>query len=355
MKAYIRGIGNISPQQSWETTSWPLAVTAYDSAHLHCIEPNYKEYINPVQMRRMSRILKMGVAAAGKCLRDADLEVPDAIIAGTGLGMMGDTEKFLVSLIENAEQLLTPTAFIQSTHNTVGAHIAVMLKCNTYNLTYVNDTTSFECAMLDSLMHVSDHPGDKVLLAGIDEMTEAYYRIALNAGYWKKDIGNTLRLLEHGGPGSIAGEGASFFVLSGSEHPGNYARIEGVHTFYRPKDDEETMGFILKFLSGQGLGAGDVDLLITGMNGDSNGDEVYHRITDGLFPTTARAYYKHLCGEYYTASAFATWLAAMILKKQDYPAEILYGNTQPPGRIGNILIYNQNHNTNHALILLTAC
>ena len=142
MKAFIRGIGNISPQQSWETAVWPMEPVSYDSAHMKCIEPNYRDYINPVQMRRMSRILKMGVAAAGKCLRDAAVEVPDAIIVGTGLGMMGDTEKFLVSLIGNGEQLLTPTAFIQSTHNTVGAHIAVMLKCNKYNLTYVNDTTT---------------------------------------------------------------------------------------------------------------------------------------------------------------------------------------------------------------------
>ncbi len=332
-----------------------MELVSYDNAHMKCHEPNYRDYINPVQMRRMSRILKMGVAAAGKCLRDAGVEVPDAIIVGTGLGMMGDTEKFLVSLIGNEEQLLTPTAFIQSTHNTVGAHIAVMLKCNRYNLTYVNDTTSFECALLDSMMHLAENPGEKVLLAGIDEMTEAYYRIAYNAGYWKKDIDDTLRLLEHEGPGSVAGEGAAFFLMSNEESPENYAVIRGVKTFYRPEKDEETVSFIRDFLSQHGLGIEDVDLLITGMNGDTEGDSIYRRITGSVFQATAHAVYKPLCGEYYTAPSFATWMAAMILKKQAFPPGIINGPLNPPDKISNILIYNQNHNTNHALILLTAC
>ncbi len=136
----------------------------------------------------MSRTLKMGVAAAGKCLRDAGVEVPDAIIAGTGLGMMQDTEKFLTSILDNDEKFLTPTSFIQSTHNTVGAHIAVMLKCNNYNLTYVNENLSFESALLDSMIRIEENPDEKILLSGIDELTDAYFTITENAGFWKKGV-----------------------------------------------------------------------------------------------------------------------------------------------------------------------
>ena len=53
--------------------------------------------------------------------------MPDAIITGTGLGCLEDTEKFLTAMVTNKEEFLTPTSFIQSTHNTVSAQIALLL------------------------------------------------------------------------------------------------------------------------------------------------------------------------------------------------------------------------------------
>lgn len=355
MEAYIRGIGNISPQQSWDKALFPADILSYTGNRLKCIDPDYKEFIKPIQMRRMSRTLKMGVSAAGKCLRDADLETPESIIVGTGLGMIADTEKFLRAIIDNGETLLTPTSFIQSTHNTVGANIAVMLKCNQYNLTYVNDYLSFENALLDSLIRVREDPDEKILLAGIDEMTDTYFKIIDNAGMCKDGIGSNMELLNHNSPGSIAGEGASFFVVSGEEHPQNYAKFAGVNTFYRPESDAETKQFIVEFLESNKLDINEVDLLITGLNGDSRGDDIYNRVHQQLFHNTPIAYYKHLCGEYHTASSFASWLGAMILKEQAWPEGIMLNDIPIAGPIKNILIYNQHHNTQHGLILLTAC
>jgi 3-oxoacyl-[acyl-carrier-protein] synthase II len=355
MKAYIRGIGNISPQHSWDQPGLTDDIVRYEGNRLKCIEPGYKEFIKPIQMRRMSRILKMGVAAGGKCLRDGDLEMPDAIIMGTGLGMLGDTEKFLNAILDNGEKFLTPTSFIQSTHNTVGAHIAVMLKCNNYNLTYVNDNLSFEGALLDSMMRLAEKPSEKILLAGIDETTDSYFTITKNAGFWKEDEEDNLSLLARDGAGSIAGEGANFFVVTGEEHPENYARFSGVSSFYKPASDQELDDFITGFLSDNGLELKDIDLVITGKNGDSRWDEGYTRLEKGLFSQTPMAYYKHLCGEYYTSSAFASWLAAGILKTQNCPESIMLSAENPKQEIKNILIYNHLRNTNHALILITAC
>ncbi|HSG67406.1 MAG TPA: beta-ketoacyl synthase chain length factor [Bacteroidales bacterium] len=355
MEAYIRGIGNISPQQSWDTEVFPAAVVEYEGNRLICLEPNYKEYIQPIQMRRMSRTLKMGVAAAGKCLHDAGVEMPDAIIVGTGLGMIADTEKFLRAIIDNGETLLTPTSFIQSTHNTIGAHIAVMLKCNKYNLTYVNDYLSFENALLDSLIRLLENPEEKVLLAGIDEMTDAYFNITQNAGWWKKDINRNLDLYEKEGRGSIAGEGASFFLLSGQPHPDNYARFAGVKTFYRPISMEESTNFIENFLHENKLAINDVDMVIGGMNGDEENDSVYLSSKERLFKNVPYARYKHLSGDYYTASSFAAWLGANILKKQAWPEGIFIKGNEPQLPIRNILIHNQHNNTKHGLILLKAC
>jgi 3-oxoacyl-(acyl-carrier-protein) synthase len=355
MTAFIRGIGNISPQHSWEQDDYPGDIVLSEGNRLKCIEPGYKEFIKPIHMRRMSRTLKMGVAAAGKCLSDAGVEVPDAIIVGTGLGMMQDTEKFLTSILENEEKFLTPTSFIQSTHNTVGAHIAVMLKCNKYNFTYVNENLSFEGALLDSLLRTREHPGEKILLGGIDELTDAYFIITDNASLWKKEIKDNSRMLADKSPGSIAGEGSCFFIVSGEEHPDNYARFVGVDTFYMPANNEEVKDFIDEFLASNGTGLSDIDLLISGKNGDPANDAVFDEITNSFLAGIPIGYYKHLCGEYYTSTSFASWLAAMAIKTQKLPDYVMLNGQAVPEKFRNILIYNQTNNTNHALILLSAC
>ena len=75
-------------------------------------------------------VVKMGVSAAMMSMKKAGLEKVDAIITGTGMGCYEDTDKFLRSMLDNKEQLLTPTAFIQSTHNTVAGQIALIFKCS---------------------------------------------------------------------------------------------------------------------------------------------------------------------------------------------------------------------------------
>ena len=354
MKAYIRGIGNISPQNSWDKAAFPSDFITYEGNRLKCIEPEYKEFIKPIHMRRMSRTLKMGVAAAGKCLRDAGVEVPDAIIVGTGLGMMQDTEKFLNSILDNDEKFLTPTSFIQSTHNTVGAHIAVMLKCNKYNFTYVNENLSFESALLDSLIRLKENPGENILLAGIDELTDAYFTITENAGFWNNTIKDNVSLPKTQGKGSIAGEGSGFFLVNGNEHPDNYAVFSGVDTFYKPDSLEEKEKFINNFLASHELDVNEIDLLITGFNGDEESDRYYEEVENQIFSEIPKAIYKHLCGEYYTSAAFASWLAAMILKTQQCPAYIMKEG-KAPSSFRNILIYKQENNINHSLTLLSAC
>ncbi|MBP5366112.1 MAG: beta-ketoacyl synthase chain length factor [Bacteroidales bacterium] len=120
--------------------------------------------------RRMSRLVKMGVASGLQCLAEAGIGSPDAIITASGYGCLTDSEKFLTTLIANKEQLLNPTPFIQSTFNTIGSQIAILTKCKRYNMTYVDGAESFTSALLDAMLSVGD--GAKTVLVGItDELT----------------------------------------------------------------------------------------------------------------------------------------------------------------------------------------
>ena len=355
MKAYIRGIGNISPQPTFDNGSFLDDIREYYTGRLQSIEPDYHSYIKPNQLRRMSRLLKMGVTAAGICLHDAGTEKPDAIITGTGLGMMEETAKFLNGILDNGEKLLNPTAFIQSTHNTVGAHIAVMLGCNNYNLTYVHGPVSFENALLDSLMWLEEKPSDKILLGGIEEITESHFIITGSMGFWKKSGRSNLDLLKDKTAGTIAGEGASFFLLTNEESPQNYGRIHGLSTRFNPEKQAVAVDHIEKFLSSQKLNKADIDLVILGLNGDPEADAIYGPAIEYFEEKSSLTYYKHLSGEHYLASSFALWLAARVMKTQQVPGVIRLNESLRPGKINHILICNHHKNIHHSLILVSSC
>ena len=141
---YLHSAMSISAQTTFESEVWLENAKEISGKKVEAVHPNYKDYISPMTLRRMATGVKMGVTAGHKALQNAHTGEPDAILTGTGMGCIEDTEKFLNSIITNDEGFLAPTAFIQSTHNTVGAQIALGLKCKAYNNTYVHGAISFE-------------------------------------------------------------------------------------------------------------------------------------------------------------------------------------------------------------------
>lgn len=354
MEAYINGIGIISPQKTFDTQDFLSEVVEHNSKALYSFEPSYKEFLNPNLARRMARIIKMGIAASTVCFRDAKIEMPDAIMTGTALGSLEDTEKFLWAIIHDDEQFLTPTAFIQSTHNTVSAQIALQLKCMNYNFTYVHKGFSFESAVLDGLMTLADGEAKNVLVGGHDEMTDKYYRVCDRIGYFKEETVPTMELINSKTNGSIAGEGAAFFVLSNAKSESTYAKLRGIKTIYKPESNQEIESKITELLSSNGLTAADIDVVVYGINGDARFDKTYTHLQNNLLKNSTSTYFKHLCGEYQTAGSFAFWVAAKIIKTQTIPSAILIGENKAK-QIKNVLIYNTFLDTDHTVFLLSQC
>jgi 3-oxoacyl-[acyl-carrier-protein] synthase II len=124
MRIYIQSSACISAQRTFGVAEFLTDPVQYNSTRLKAIEPDYSAYIDLKQIRRMSHVIKMGVAAARKCLANANVDEPGAVITGTAFGCIEDTVTFLTRMVELNEEMLPPTAFIQSTHNTVAAQIA---------------------------------------------------------------------------------------------------------------------------------------------------------------------------------------------------------------------------------------
>lgn len=289
-------------------------------------EPDYKEMITNANLRRrMSRMIKMGVACGLECLKDIPSEKVDAIITATGLGCLADTEKFMNALMDNREQMLNPTAFIQSTFNTVGAQIALLLKIHAYNVTYVHRGLSFESALIDGIISIAE--GKQHVLAGaMDEITPTSHIIQQRLGLLK---------------GTTAGEGAQFFLLSAQKEEQTFAELKGVDTFITRMSAPEISNRMHHFLKSHGLAPEDIDWFISGKNGQEATDAVYTDLEHSLFPHALHSNFKEQCGEYQTASSYALWMAAKALKEE---ASSRYA-----------LIYNQYQGINHSIILIKRC
>ncbi|MBS1668344.1 MAG: beta-ketoacyl synthase chain length factor [Bacteroidetes bacterium] len=351
---FIRATGNISPQNTFGHQLGQSLFQEQKGNRLRCMEPDYKEFIDPKLIRRMSRVIKMGVTAASACLKEAGIEMPDAIITGTAYGCLEDTGLFLSRMVDQKEELLTPTAFIQSTHNTVGAQIALMLHCHQYNNTIVHRGFSFENALLDAILLLEEHPGFFVMVGGVDEITDTSHQILSRFGLYKPEKSLNSLLMGSGTKGTIAGEGASFFLLTDQESEKNWAKLDGMSTYYKPANFDEIKNEIFSFLGQQQIGMDEIDLIILGRNGDEVYDEVYDQLEASIFNKSACVNYKHLCGEYPTANAFALWLAARIVKTNQLP-EMLSGNKPSNNKFKKVLVYNHYQNIHHSLLLVSAC
>lgn len=111
---------------------------------------DYKEYISPKEGRRMGKLMKAATLTSLMALREAGIECPDAIITATANGMLETSERFLVDMVDNGEETLSPTLFMQSTHNTIGSAIAIRTKCHGYNITYTQGKDSMKWALRDA-------------------------------------------------------------------------------------------------------------------------------------------------------------------------------------------------------------
>lgn len=390
MIAYIASYGVISPQLTFDAKGFPQNIITAVTNRMSCQEPDYRQHINPIQLRRMPRILKMGLASASICLDGAGAD-PDAIVVGTGLGCLESLEKFLLEVLEKNEQVTSVLPFINSTHNAVASQIAMMLKNNGYNFTYCHRAMSFESALQDALMLLEEGHANHVLAGGIDECTDHFMQLHDYLGKWKKPQIN-LDLFKEKTPGTLAGEGSAFFLLSDAPVGDRPVCLRSVRTFFTSLDSsgnndgkigEQTTGNPVEnmdgktdgnpvgnpagtlagqisiedeldaFLSSNGMGKDEVDLVLMGISGDQQNDSVYHQMMRSYFDANSSfAAFKHLCGEYYTASAFALWLGTVILREQQVPALVRTGGCER-NDINNILIYNHYRNTEHAFMLLS--
>lgn len=346
---YINSASCISVQDTLNDNILQNLHPENSSNILKAVEPNYKEFIPPAMIRRMSKTVKMSSVASHYALKEAGIEQPDAIIVGTGMGCSQDSEKFLKNVIDNHEEFLTPTFFIQSTHNTVAGQIALGLQCHAYNFTYVNTSSSLEFSLLDARLQINDGEAENILVGSTDEQTARTMELYSLNNTIKKEADLPADYLHSTTNGVIWGEGASFFVIGKDKTENSYAQLKNIHISNKVELNE-VQDFIKNFLAKNSLSTHDIDAVILGFSGDADSDTYYIKAMD-LFPDSAQLYYKHLSGEFNTASGFSIFMACHILKEQQIP-EVMMINAKKKENVKNVLLYNHLAGNDHSLVLL---
>ncbi|TGD59169.1 beta-ketoacyl synthase N-terminal-like domain-containing protein [Flavobacterium humi] len=349
---YINGMGCVSAQKTFESGFLEEIHLNETENVLFAQQPSYKEIIPPAAIRRMAKGVKMGIYASTQALKEANLEQPGAIITGTGMGCTEDSEKFLKAILDNKEEFLTPTSFIQSTHNTVGAQIALGLQCKNYNFTYVNGAVSLESALIDATMQIGNAEIDSALVGGIDETAAHTIEMFQLNNSIKKEEDKPYRVIGSHSKGVVFSEGAVFFALENRQTETSYAQIRDVFT-QNILNPNQAQAFITDFLTQNDTTIDQVDAVVLGYNGDAGFDHFYDA-AGSVFEGIPQLYYKHLSGEYNTASAFGLWMASHIMKNQEIPAVVSINDCRKE-HYDTILLYNQYQGKDHSLILLTKC
>lgn len=343
---YVVSAKQISIQQPL-SEEWMDQPIEYNVPFTRSIDPSFKDYVSPIEARRMGKILKRAMATSKEALKAAQMETVDAIITGTGYGCVENTEYFLDALSNEGEQLLKPTYFMQSTHNTISSLVAMQTKNHGYNVTYSHKGISFDSALQDAWWQFQLGKLGTAMVGGHDEMTETFYHILKKGGVMGQDE-------------ELCGETAVSIVLASARrceersHPEYLCKLTAFRLLHQPTRDVIKEA-VKELLHSSGKTLTDVDYILTGISGNHHNDQAYHEETKTLFGKTPLLRYKHLFGESFTASGMSFYVAAQCLKVGRIPDQLFVDAKQITGKQPRcILIYNRSDGKNVSLTLLEA-
>lgn len=333
---YIKGLAQISIQRPL-CDDWIQNGVAHNEAYVRADDPNFRDFLAPLEARRMGRLLKRATVVAETALKEGATTCPDAIFSGTGLGCVESTEKFLETLCREGEHLLSPAHFMQSTHNTISSLIAIRTHCHGANTTFSHKTFSFEQALHEAIMSLRLAECCNALVGGYDEVTPSYYTLLRRAGY----VGH---------PQQVACSETAMAALISTEREGAVARLDAFQTGQATQEGESATR-LKDFLDNCGISPDDIDAVVTGHNGVANNDARYATLCMTCLPGIPQLPYKQLFGENYTVSALAFYAAARMLQHGTWPT-CLSGlpATRPPQRL---LIVNLSADGGYAFTVLS--
>ncbi len=321
-QAFVRGGAATSLAEARLSPS-PGSVPVYA-----CGDFGVEQALDGAKRRKLNRLQQMALVAARQCL-PADMLAGVSrdrvcVAIGTGLGSLNDTATFVENLILKDERAPRPLFFTNSVHNGLASQIAIELELRGLNSTSVQRGICFESALWQAAQEIAADRADLAVVGAGDELSPHHLGVGRRWGWWNESSSpvRPFASVLKGAERALPGEGCAMFTLArDARNVTPLAWVTAIRVGQlngnSPSAEVEAR-WIADALAAGGIGLGEVDVLLTGANGESPWDSAYLAVAAVLAKQAGRdipvAGYKQCCGEHHSASAFGFYVAVGMVR-----------------------------------------
>ena len=187
---------------------------------------NPREFMSPMQYRKMSKASRFAVSASIQALKDAALSIVDSnadrigVIIGTGYGSTSHTDEFFLSLLKEGPGGAQPFLFSETVPNAPASQISIYhgIKGPLSTISYNN--VSGELAIGYAFDLLQSGTADAILVGGVDELNDIIFHSCAKIGVLSPQDGGreAIRPFDKESNGVILGEGAGVLILEREDY-----------------------------------------------------------------------------------------------------------------------------------------
>ena len=365
--ADIVGLGEVRPAPAPVSRPAPAAI-AQTQWQAYRLEAATEQSLLPAErVKRLGRGQAMAIGAVGRavqsCAAPPEKSGATAICLGSGWAEEGDEICFLENLVKFGEKGAKPAFFVNSVHNARASQVALNHGFRGENQTFTHDALSFESALWQGARLLCAGRARHAAVVGVDALCEFLEIHGHLLGYLGTSSSPLSPLSGQTMQGSLPGEGAAAFILApagSTDRP--LARVVGVRargplTRAPALDAKAELAFVEQAAADIGVKLADVGLFVLGANGDSALEPIYAAVAEGLrraAPKAGVGVYRHLTGDYATASALGFALAVRAVHQQSVPAELRLVGDAPGAPLTTALLYHVSRLGHHSVMVVSA-
>lgn len=287
------------------------------SAHTAALVRDFKprDFINPMKMRRMNALSRLGVAAAKLAIEDCGAAPPQetGVAIGTAFGPVQTSVEYMQEYVEKGASLAPPQLFAESVANAPGSHIAIEWGLRGFNVTITQRESSAMAAAMYAATQLAKGSTSAALIGGVEEANEMLFSVLDRIGALACD----------GHEGLILGEGSAMLVAgAGTRKPYGWLAGFGIarDTTAPISDwgtDSNAVATAMRAAM-QDAEVKKVDAVFVSANGSPRGDVLERRALAQLFGDVETVPTKHVFGEYAAGGALQLVAALLALDEGRY-------------------------------------
>jgi len=298
-----------------------------------------KEEIKAGRRRRLERIQLMTLVAAKRSCQATSLNDVESdricVAIGTGLGATTATAAFVEPLVADENAVPSPQKFTNAVHNALASQVAMEISARGLNSTITHREISFESALWHGIQEIAVGNSDYAIVGAADELTPYLLGAGAHWGWWDDSTPSVHPLSANlsDRQKAIPGEGAVVFCLAQNNNADDVlAEVSSVCTGRFATDEQGAIDatreadWIESVLARQGVALNQLDLILSGANGEVSLDKMYVNVVAAVERRAEKSIrhgcYKHLCGEYHAASAFGMAMAVGLVSGNVLPIDL---------------------------------